>query len=206
MDQTTTATGGASSVQDRAQDAADQAREKAREGAQRARSGLREQIDRRSTDAGRRVGTQADDLRAVGQQLREQGKDGPARIADQAADRARRVGSWLEESDGDRILHEVEDFARRNAWAVALGGFALGFAGSRMLRASSTDRYERDETYGYRQVPAQVAPGEAGNGPGLRGTGGPGGPYTGEHPVDPVIEEPIAETPGRVGTQRREGL
>jgi hypothetical protein len=88
------------------------------------------------------VRSQSDDIRTVAQQLREQGKEGPAKLADQAADRTQRVSSWLEESDGDRILGDIEDVARRNPWAVALGGLALGFAASRVLRASSTNRYQ----------------------------------------------------------------
>jgi hypothetical protein len=143
MSQTSvTDTGATSQAQEKVQDAAGQAREKAQEGAQRAREGLRGQVDQRSTDAGQRVRTQSQDIRSVAQQLREQGKEGPAKVAEQAADRAERVGSWLEDSDGDKILGDVEDFARSNPWAIALGGLALGFAASRMLRASSTDRYQ----------------------------------------------------------------
>jgi hypothetical protein len=39
------------------------------------------------------------------------------------------------------LLRDVEDFARRNPWAVAAGGFALGFVASRLLKASSSERY-----------------------------------------------------------------
>ncbi len=141
MTQTTAADGGTSQAQEKVQEAAGQAREKAQEGAERARQGLRGQVDQRSTQAGQQVRTQSEDIRTVAQQLREQGKEGPAKVAEQAADRAQKVGSWLEESDADQILGEVEDFARRNPWAVALGGLALGFAASRMIKASSSDRY-----------------------------------------------------------------
>jgi hypothetical protein len=143
MSHSTVADGGtAQQVQEKAQDAAGQAREKAQEGAERAREGLRGQLDQRSTQAGQQVGTHAEDIRSVAQQLREQGKEGPAKLAEQAADRTQRLGGWLEESDGDQLLHDAEDFARRNPWAIALGGLALGFAASRMLRASSSDRYQ----------------------------------------------------------------
>ena len=96
----------------------------------------------RSTQAGEQVGQHASDLRAVAEQLREQGKDGPARVADQVAERAERAGSWMKDSDADRILGDVEDFARSNPWAVAAGGLALGFVASRVLKASSSRRYE----------------------------------------------------------------
>ena len=64
------------------------------------------------------------------------------RYAEQAADRAERAGKWLHESDGDRILRDVEDFGRSNPWAVVAGGLALGFAASRLLKASSSERYQ----------------------------------------------------------------
>lgn len=125
----------------------DQAKEKAQEAAGQAKdkagSQLRSQVDQRSTDAGHRVGGIASDVRAVGESLREQGKDQPAKLAEQAADRAERLGSYLKESDADRILGDVEDFGRRQPWAVIAGGVALGLVASRFLKASSINRYEK---------------------------------------------------------------
>jgi hypothetical protein len=140
MTQTDAGTG--EQVKDKATEVAGQAQEKAQQAAGQAREQVRTQIDQRSTEAGRKVSEQGGDLRAVGDQLREQGKDGPAKLADQAAHHVERAGSWLSESDADRILHDVEDAARKNPWAVAAGGIALGFAASRFLRASSSDRYQ----------------------------------------------------------------
>ena len=120
----------------KAQDTAGQAKEKV--GAQ-----LRSQVDQRSTDVGHRVGSVAADARAVGESLREQGKEQPARLAEQAADRAERLGSYLRQSDADRILGDVEDFGRRQPWAVIAGGVVLGLVASRFLKASSIDRYEK---------------------------------------------------------------
>jgi hypothetical protein len=125
----------------------DQAKEKAQEAAgqakEKAGSQLRSQVDQRSTEAGQRVGGVASDVRAVGESLREQGKDKPAKLAEQAADRAERLGSYLQESDADRILGDVEDFGRRKPWAVIAGGVAIGVVASRFLKASSVDRYEK---------------------------------------------------------------
>ena len=102
---------------------------------------LKEQVDQRSTQAGQQVNTVADDVRTVAGELRNQGKDKPAQYADQAAERVQSVGQWLERSDGDQILRDVEGFARRNPWAVAAGGLVLGLAASRFLKASSGERY-----------------------------------------------------------------
>jgi hypothetical protein len=133
--------GATAQAKDKAQEVAGQAQEKAQEAAGQAKSHLRSQIDDRSTQAGQKVNGHASDLRSVGDSLREQGKEQPAKLADQAADRLERAGGWLTNSDGDRIVGDVEDFARRNPWAIMAGGIALGFAASRMLKASSTERY-----------------------------------------------------------------
>jgi uncharacterized protein YjbJ (UPF0337 family) len=130
-------------VAGKAQEVAGQAQEKAGQAAEQAKGQLRTQLDQRSTQAGEQVTSTASDIRSVGQQLREQGKDQPAKIAEQAADRVEQVGSYLTESDPDRLLHDLEDFARRQPWAVVAGGIALGFAASRVLKASSTDRYQQ---------------------------------------------------------------
>ena len=105
------------------------------------RQRLKEQVDQRSTQAGQQVNTVASDVRSVADELRSQGKDTPARYAEQAAERVQSAGQWLERADGDQILRDVEGFARRNPWAVAAGGLVLGLAASRFLKASSTERY-----------------------------------------------------------------
>ena len=105
------------------------------------RQRLKEQVDQRSTQAGQQINTVAGDVRSVADQLRSQGKDTPAGYAEQAAERVQGAGQWLERSDGDQILQDVEGFARRNPWAVAAGGLVLGLAASRFLKASSTERY-----------------------------------------------------------------
>lgn len=133
--------GATAQVQEKAQEAAGQAKEQAQQVAGQAKDQARTQVDQRSTQAGQQIKTQASDIRTVSEQLREQGKEGPAKIAEQAADRAEKLGSYLEDSDADRILHDVEDFARQKPWAVIAGGIALGFAASRFLKASQTERY-----------------------------------------------------------------
>lgn len=150
MAETTASTG--DQVKDKAGEVAGQAQEKAQQAAGQAREQVRGQIDQRSSEAGEKVSRQGSDLRSVGAALREQGNDGPAKLADQAADRVERAGSWLSESDADKLLHDVEDAARRNPWAVVAGGIALGFAASRLLKASSSDRYQTRRT-----APAQPA-------------------------------------------------
>jgi ElaB/YqjD/DUF883 family membrane-anchored ribosome-binding protein len=133
-------------AKDRVEEVKGQAQEKMQEASGQAKDRVREQVDQRSTQAGERVASAASDARSVGEELRRQGKDQPAKLADQAADRAERLGSYLQESDADRILRDVEDFGRRQPWAVVAGGLALGFLASRFLKASSEQRYRTAST------------------------------------------------------------
>ena len=167
--------------------ATDQAKEKAQQAAGQAKGTLRAQVDQRSTDAGHKVGGFASDVRSVGEQLREQGKDQPAKLAEQAAERAERFGDYLKRSDADRILGDVEDFGRRRPWAVVAGGVALGLAASRFLKASSTRRYEQRSSQGYSQLPVRTGYGD-------------GSPATSGIQATPVTTGPPvqATTPGGI--------
>jgi hypothetical protein len=138
------ATGGSTTdqVKDQVKEKAQVAQEKAQGALGQARGRLRDQVDQRSTQAGGQVHSAAQDVRNVAEQLRGQGKDTPARVAEQVADRAESLGSYLREADGERLLRDVEDFARRQPWLVAAGSLVLGFAASRFLKASSSRRYQ----------------------------------------------------------------
>ncbi|HMJ01886.1 MAG TPA: hypothetical protein VK506_03030 [Conexibacter sp.] len=141
-------------AKEQAQEKAQVAQQKAGEAAETARSRLHEQVDQRSTQAGEQVRSTAQALRTTSERLREEGQDGPARAAERAADQAEKVGGYLERSDGDRILHDVEDFGRRQPMAVVAIGIAAGFAASRFLKASSRSRYEQASA----QLPRETGP------------------------------------------------
>jgi hypothetical protein len=127
---------------DQVRERAQLAQDKTRGALGQARGRLSDQVDQRSTEAGERIAGTAGDVRSIAQELRGQGKDTPANLAEQVADQADRVGDYLKGASGDRILHDVEDFARRQPMLVAAAGLALGFAASRFLKASSGRRYE----------------------------------------------------------------
>jgi hypothetical protein len=139
-----------------AQQAKERAQETAQQAAGQAKGRVRDQVDQRSTDAGQRVSGAAQDVRSVGDELRRQGKDQPAKLADQAAHHAERLGDYLTRSDGDTILRDVEDFGRRQPWAVIAGGLALGFAASRFLKASSGRRYDSRACDSPERLPART--------------------------------------------------
>jgi hypothetical protein len=132
--------------------AMDQAKEQVQEVAGRAQAAVgdaatkadakvREQIDQRSTEAGSQLSASADALRSSGDQLRMQGNAVAAQAAERVADQAHRLGAYLESADADQILVDVERLARRNPWAVVVGGVLVGAAASRFLKASSERRY-----------------------------------------------------------------
>jgi hypothetical protein len=129
-------------VKDQVKEKAQVAQDKARGAMGQARGRISDQVDQRSTQAGERVAGTASDVRSIADELRNQGKDAPAKLAEQVAGQADRVGDYLKGASGDRILRDVEDFARRQPMLVAAAGLALGFAASRFLKASSGRRYE----------------------------------------------------------------
>ena len=144
MDQSFSAaadSGVASEAQAKASEVAEQAQEKAQHAAGQMQDKLRGQLDQRSSQAATQITEQASDLRSVGESLREQGKEGPANVADQLARYAEKVGGYLREKDSHALLSDAEDFGRGQPWAIAAGGLALGFAASRFLKASSAQRY-----------------------------------------------------------------
>jgi hypothetical protein len=147
----TSDTGGSATdqVNDQLRDKTQLAQDKTRGALGQARGALRNQVDQRSTQAGDQVQSAAQDVRKVAEQLRGQGKDTPARMAEQVADRAESFGSYLRDADGERLLGDVEAFARRQPWLVAAGGLALGFAASRFLKASANRRYQASDDRSY---------------------------------------------------------
>jgi ElaB/YqjD/DUF883 family membrane-anchored ribosome-binding protein len=118
-------------VQERTQDARAQARDKARA-----------QLDSRSRQVGEQVGSVAQALHRAGEQLDGEGNSTGAKAAHAVAGHAERFGRYLGDSSSDRLLEDVERFARRRPWAAAGLGAALGFAASRFLKASSERRYD----------------------------------------------------------------
>ncbi len=112
--------------------------QKAQEVRGQASEGIRQQLDSRSTQAGEQISATADALRKVGEQLKQDGQEAPARYARQAAQPVERLGRYLTEADGERIIQDAEQFARRRPWVTAAGGVALGFVVARFIKASST--------------------------------------------------------------------
>jgi len=143
----------AAPAKETARDIAGQAKEHAQAAAGQARDTAVAQIDERSTQLGRQVASQADALEGVAEELRRQGKDGPARIADQAGERVKSVASYLEQADGQSIVAAASNLAHENPAAAAAAGAAAGFVAGRVIKASQSDG-----------APQEDAPGRPGDG------------------------------------------
>jgi hypothetical protein len=189
-------------VKEQVREQAQVAQERARGAAGQTRSRLRDQVDQRSTRAGERLAGTAADVHSVAEELRRQDKDTPARLAEQAAGQTDRVADYLKGASGERILRDVEDFARRRPWAVAAGGLALGFTASRFLKASSSRRYQAAQTSYPTYEEAEVGPypvaepaAPAADMPGV-GTYDPAAPtVTTRVPAEPEPTEPDLRAP-----------
>jgi hypothetical protein len=99
-------------------------------------SRAREELDRRSTQVGDRAGSAATDVRDIAQSLRDKGRDGPARLADDAAERIERFAAYLREADTDRIIGDARSFSRRQPALVVAGAAVIGIMAGRLLKAS----------------------------------------------------------------------
>jgi hypothetical protein len=102
---------------------------------------IRTELNARSTDAGDRLAQVAGDLGAVADGLAERGSAQPAKLAAEAAQQSRRLGTYLKQSDADRLLADAEDLMRRQPAAVAAGAALAGFVAARFLKASAHRRY-----------------------------------------------------------------
>jgi len=123
----------ASGVQDKAVELKEQGRGK-----------LGETLDRRTTEVGGQARQTAHVLRQSGSQLLAEAEGNGEQVAhftDLAADRVEQFGAYLEQANGEQLLRDAEDFARRRPWMVAAMGLMAGLAASRFLKASSERRY-----------------------------------------------------------------
>lgn len=123
-------------VQEKAGEVAEKARSRAEEARERVGGKVREEVDRRSSEAGEQVTAMADALRKAADQLEQDGKDAPAKVARQAAERLQGVGGYLTLADAQQIMSDVERYARRQPWLVAAAGALVGIAAARFLKAS----------------------------------------------------------------------
>ncbi|GAC1423088.1 MAG: hypothetical protein NVSMB5_16830 [Candidatus Velthaea sp.] len=114
---------------------------------QKAKGFLSEQVDQRSTVIGQTISQTAVDLRQIATHLRESAAgDAAAKLADNAAQYVERVGRYLQDVDGDKLMHDLETYSRERPWVIATGALLTGFAASRVLKSASARRYYGSES------------------------------------------------------------
>jgi hypothetical protein len=113
---------------------------------------VREQVDQRSTQAGQHISAVGRALGSSARQLEGEGRTSSAQLVDKVAGGAQKLGDYLRSADAERILGDVERFARRRPWATASAAAIAGFAASRFVKASSDRRY--DTSPGQREIAA----------------------------------------------------
>ena len=138
----------AGQAKEQAQQVAGQAKQQAQVAAEQAKDRAAAQVDERSTRAGQQIGAQAEAIGGVAEELRRQGKEGPAKIVEQAGERVKEVGDYLERTDGEALVAAAKDAARENPAAAAAVGAAAGFAAGRVIKAARDEGPSEDEPAG----------------------------------------------------------
>ena len=104
-----------------------------------ARTRIEEEVDRRRTELGTGARRIADATRQTSRDLRDEGKDLPAMLIDQASSGIDRAATYLEETDAEQVMRDLRDAGRRMPWLFVAAGVAVGFAASRMIKAAGND-------------------------------------------------------------------
>ena len=139
--------GVAAQAQERVGQVAGQAQEQVSRVVDRAQEQAKSQLGGQVSRAAEGLGTVAEAVGAVGQQLREKDQAALAQYANQAADRIERFSHYLRERDVNELLGEAQRLARRQPTLFMGGAFALGLVAARFLKSSSEKTREQEEYY-----------------------------------------------------------
>lgn len=156
-----------------AEEATERVHDTAHDVKSRTREQFRSQLAERSTQVGEQTASAAYAMRRASAQLREDGNERVAGMVDAVADRGQQLGEYLRDADGEHLLRDIEEFARRQPWLMVGGSAVVGFLGSRFMKASSHGRYHASRTD--RGYPVRAQDGAAGQFAALPAPGHPGG-------------------------------
>jgi hypothetical protein len=135
---------GTGEVQDTARDKAEELKDTVRESSTQlsstARGWMQQEADQRTTAVASQARTIADAMRQTSSKLSDDGQPQAARVTGTVAERVEQLAGYLEQADGERLMNDVQDLARRNPWAFAAAGLVVGFAASRFMKASRSNQ------------------------------------------------------------------
>jgi hypothetical protein len=133
-------TTGTDEVQGTAREQAEELKETVRESSTQlgstARGWMQQEADQRTSAISSQARTIADAMHQTSSKLDAEGQPQAARMTGMVADRVQRAADYLDQTDGQRLMDDVQDMARRNPWAFAAAGLVVGFAASRFMKAS----------------------------------------------------------------------
>lgn len=145
---------------------ATQAQEKVQQGAKQASQTAARYVGEQAETRGKQVAdelqTLAGALRRSSDSLHAEGKSSTAKPIESVVDRLESVGRYLEQTGGEKMLHDLEAFGRRKPWSMIGAGIGLGVVASRFLKASSTRRFDQSrqgqlQAYGSGRASIQTA-------------------------------------------------
>lgn len=110
------------------------------------------------------LGHFAEAMRQVGQQYRQQNRGLVGTVAERAASEAQRLAHYLDHTEVDELVQQLERIARRQPAAFHAGAFAVGLAGARFLR-SSRRQWSAQQTRGAHAYAAGLGAPDAARGP-----------------------------------------
>ncbi|MCA9874778.1 MAG: hypothetical protein KC441_14005 [Anaerolineales bacterium] len=123
-------------VKDKANEIVDETKSKFGDATDQAKSALASQKD----EAAGQLHGLAQALRETGDQLRDQDEGGMfASYSNQVADQIDRVSGYLQDRDMNDLMHDAEDFARRQPELFIGGAFTLGLLAARFMKSSSPE-------------------------------------------------------------------
>ena len=91
---------------------------------------IREQLEQRSTRRASRC-SRSEGAALQSQSAPKRGQRLPAKVVEEVARRTDDLGGYLRSAQADRILDDIERFARRRPWVTAGVGVLAGFVASR---------------------------------------------------------------------------
>jgi ElaB/YqjD/DUF883 family membrane-anchored ribosome-binding protein len=134
--------GGGASIAPQAQERVQQTAEHASHAVARY---AKEQTESRGKQAAQELQTLADALRRSSHTLHADGKSTTANGVESVIGRIEGLGHYLQTTDGDKLVRDLESFGRRKPWGMIGVGLGIGVAASRFLKASSTRRFEQSQ-------------------------------------------------------------
>lgn len=122
-----------------AENVMDKAREKVGETASQAQQQAKSQIAMGKDRVAESMESVANALRSSTDQMQGQETGFVGDYMNRAADKVSEISQHLRQSDVNQLMHETEDFARREPTIFLAGAFALGLIATRFLKSSGSN-------------------------------------------------------------------